>query len=580
MPQIISHHPQDQQAAAFLGALKDTAVKNGVFDSAAAGDTIANMSNQQTEAPLPEEMKAILDAVDDAGSADVVRAFMDGAREFERQHGFAPPPDLLRTAIHAGRSVMDDALRKNQIQPLDLDDTSIAHATNMHSEPRAFQPRRIVVAVLTALTEAVPWALYLPADIESGEARLAVLRHQAGNTFGGYAENASLDGINAGEPFVTSERWHKCTVTDDTTHDDITGYLTQNYSAQDVCDQTLVSGSDGGMKWLRGRGEVHINGRIVAREARSDFALTGANSVSGAVTIGSTTHIIAGTFNPDTGQIALTATPKLPASTDVLFRSFIDWERDGDNIPKFSTDVRSWSLFAHPHRAWTEAGIDSRKQMTSELSLDPFTEGVVMIQSQVVQERHYLALRMAKRLALGSGLTASFDFAYPSRGIYMVRPDIWIEFMATIGELSQRMAIATKSHGISHLYVGANVAAMLQSVPSGMFQSSGISDRPGIYRVGRLFGKYDVYYSPKLINEDLAGDTAEMLCIGRGPDVVRSPVVLGECVAPTMIPLPTDRNLNTGQGYYMRNFTDVNPFEEATYGAAMITLTNLFTAPS
>ena len=155
----------------------------------------------------------------------------------------------------------------------------------------------------------------------------------------------------------------------------------------------------------------------------------------------------------------------------------------------------------------------------------------------------------------------------------MTRSQIWQDFASVLGAVSQQMAIDTMNHGITHLYVGKNVAAQMMAFPRDVFEPSGVLERPGIYRVGRLWGRYEVYYTPKVVTE---GDTtAQVLCVGRATDVTRNPIVMGDAVPPTVIPLSIGRDLNTGAGFYARNFTSVNPHAPSARGAAVINLTNL-----
>ena len=135
------------------------------------------------------------------------------------------------------------------------------------------------------------------------------------------------------------------------------------------------------------------------------------------------------------------------------------------------------------------------------------------------------------------------------------------------------MALATMNHGVTHIYVGKYIAAQMRGLPSTIFEPSGISDRPGIYRVGRLFGLVDVYYTPKGLND--AANAGQILAVGRATDVTRNPIVLGDAVAPTVTPLSIGGDLKRGAGFYARNFTAVNPHEYSSQGAALINVTNL-----
>ncbi|MOA09144.1 hypothetical protein D3C78_1289540 [compost metagenome] len=66
------------------------------------------------------------------------------------------------------------------------------------------------------------------------------------------------------------------------------------------------------------------------------------------------------------------------------------------------------------------------------------------------------------------------------------------------------------------------------------------------------------------------------MCVGRATDVTRNPFVLGDAVAPTVIPLAVNADLKTGAGFYARNFTAVNPHQASAMGCALINVTNLF----
>ena len=111
------------------------------------------------------------------------------------------------------------------------------------------------------------------------------------------------------------------------------------------------------------------------------------------------------------------------------------------------------------------------------------------------------------------------------------------------------------------------------ALPREVFEPSGVAERPGIFRIGRLFGRFEVYYTPKGITES---DTAsQVLCVGRATDVTRNPFILGDAVPPTVIPLSVGADLKQGAGFYARNFTAVNPHGPSSLGCALINITNL-----
>lgn len=552
----VYHKRETAEVAQFVETLKNEAAKGGVFDSAAADDFVSTAINQSGSVKVPEKLKIVLDEADDKTAAMVTRAIFDGANTYERMHGAPAPADLLEQAIHLAYGTSNEARR-----------IMLDSATSNASDPLSLQPNRAVVAILTTLSEAIPFAHYLPADIQSNEAKLAIMTHQAGKDYGRYTQGALMDGAFSGDTYISSSREHKCEIVLDAGNPTgaITGKLTSIQTDGDTCNPAAPE-----VKLLRGRSLVYVNGLIAAREVSGTG--TGPSVVSGQASIAGTVHQISGTVHPDTGVIALVSTPPMAATNSVVVEGFIDYERAPELTPSIVTAVDTFQLFAKPWRVTTHQTIDSRTQMANELGLDPYSEGVIGIQAQFANERHYEVLRKAKRLAKQN--TDTFNFNWSNAGDFKVRADVWRDFGSVLVAASQRMAIATLNHGITHLYVGEKIAAQLSSLQKDIWEPSGIVERPGIFRLGRLFGRYDVYYTPKEVTE--SADAAEILCVGRATDVTRNPFVLGDAMAPTVIPLAVNADMKSGAAFYARNFTAVNPHQPSAMGCALITVTDLF----
>lgn len=544
------------EVAAFTENLKENAAPGGIFDSAAAADFISEATSRG-DVKVPVKLSTVLEEASDGGRAAVTRAILDGIGAYEAQHGVSPSADVIEQAIHSAYATTDQAKRKYHLDS----------ASSSHHDQMSLQPNRAVVAILSTIGEAIPFVHYLPADIGSNEAILAVMSHQAGDNHGAYAEGAVMDGAFSGDAYVSSSRVHKCTIVldlDDDPTGAITGKLTRVQASNDTCDPDAA-----GVKLLRGRSIIYVNGLVSGREV--DSSGTGASTVSGKVTLAGTTYQLGGTINTDTGAIALTSTPALPASVPVHVEGFIDYERDASITPRIVSAVDTFRLYANPWRVTAHQTIDSRTQMANELGLDPYSEGVIAINAQFANERHYDVLLKAKRLAQNNQVDFNFDWA--SQKVEKTRSQIWVDFASVLAAVSQQMAIDTMNHGITHLYVGKNIAAQMMSLPRELFTPSGVVERPGIFRVGTLFGRYEVYYSPKVVTD--SDSAAQILCIGRATDVTRNPFVLGDAVAPTVIPLAVGQDLKTGAGFYARNFTSVNPHAPSARGAAMINVTGL-----
>lgn len=538
------------EVATFIDNLKDNAVKAGTFDSAAAADFMASAGNQSTGVKIPDNLQAVLDEVKGDGAAIVTRAILDGVNAYESQHGSAAPADVIEQALHLAYATTDGARRKY----------SLDSANSNGSDAMGLQPNRAVVAILSAMGDAIPFAHYLPADIGSNEAVLAIMSHNAGSTYGRYAQGGLMDGSLSGDSYVSSSRVHKSMPV--VTTGAVTGALT---SIQDT-DETCAGGVT--VKLLRGRSLVYVNGVVAAKEV--DTTGSGNSTVSGMITVAGTSYSIGGTINTDTGVYALTTTPALPITVPVVVEGFIDYERSPELTPSIITAVNTYKLHAKPWRVTTSQTIDSRTQMANELGLDPYSESVIAIQAQFANERHYEVLAKARRLAANN--QSDFDFQWAARSAQLNRSQIWLDFASVLGAASQQMAIDTMNHGITHLYVGKRLAAQLMGLPREVFEPSGVAERPCIFRIGRLFGRYEVYYTPKGVTE--TSTSGQVLCIGRATDVTRNPFILGDAVPPTVVPLAVGADLRQGAGFYARNFTAVNPNAQSSLGCALINVIN------
>lgn len=535
----------------FVKGLQENSMKGNAFDSAAADDFITQ-SLDNSGAKVPETLAAVFAESDDKQQKMVTRAILDSASNYKSMHGVDAPADVLEHAMHMAFSTTKHA----------LDSTSDNHAA------LSLQPNRAVVAIMAAMSEAIPFAHYLPADIKSNEAKLAIMSHQAGSKFGGYDKGALMDGVSSGDRYISTSREHLCTIagTSGAETGVITGKITAVQNTSETCDP-----AGDAVPLLRGRSIVYVNGQVAGGEVSASGS--GPSQISAQATVAGVTHNISGTIDLDTGEIALTAAPVLPLANQVLVESFIDYERNSDITPSVITEVETFSLYANPWRVLAKQSIDSRTQMAAELGLDPYSEGIISIQAQFGNERHYDVLRKARRLSVSN--QATFNFNWVNRGDHRSRSDVWRDLSGVLGAKSQQMANDTMNHGITHLYVGAYVAAQMHSLPTDIWQPAGIAERPGIFRLGRLFGKYDVYYSPKVIVEAGDGSTAEILCVGQATDVTRNPFVLGDAVAPMVVPLSTNGDLKSGVAFYARNFTAVNPHKPSSMACARINVTGL-----
>ena len=578
-------NPEIQKMDDFVSSFRDSSGSkvSGTFDSAASEDFISS-GTERSETFMPHELQVLLDEIPKSEHWKITKALFDTANAYEAEHGTNVPADVMAHAIHMAYGTSHHA-RAEISKHMTLDDAS----SSLHVANLSLQPNRAIVAILAAMNDAIPFAMYLPADIGSNEARTAILTHQPGQTTGGYVAGSLIDGISAGRPLLSPERCHTLTASGSVST--WTAGLSNLTSDFNTCIQPGGTASDGTVALvvplLRGRSILYVNGQIWGGESTSgNLENTGGNNViSGSGYIAGTLFNISGTINTTTGSFTLNSTnaagsaTNLPIGVKITVEGYIDYEASGGSafIPSIISNAQVYQLYAKSWQTYTQYTAGASSQMNNELGLDPYSESLLAIQNQFTAERHYMALTKGLRLGVNNALT--FDFAWAtgiSQGAQKTRAMIVQDMQGQLGALSQQMAINTMSYGISHLYVDATMAAIFQSLPSEMWVGSGVQVRPGIYRVGRLFGQYDVYYAPlALAGYNSTGGVSQILCIGRAPDVTRNPIILGDAVPPTVIPLGVTTDAKRGAAFYARNFTSVNPHGPSSQGFAVLNVTNV-----
>ena len=535
----------------------DHVAANKEADSASILDSVKNTPSVK----LPESLEKLIGLAGEGDEARILDSVTRGVAEFTAAHGTAPTADLVEAALQQGHAAF---LGIDQSGAL-LDSVVSNSLTSNHHENLSLQSNRAVVAVLSAMAEAIPFAAYLPVDIGSNQSKLAILSHQAGTGYGDYAEGAIMDGINVGDNFASSSRMIKFDLA-------LPEPLTGKFSVRNLASTPgFCDPAADGLPVLRGRTVIYVNGLVAAREGQSSGATA---PISGSINLEGVEYVVAGTVNPTTGAVTgVSFTPDLPAGSVATAQGFVDYEKAPALIPSVIVKAETFDLYANPWRVMTGLSIDAAGQLKNELGLDANSEALMAIRTQMAMERHYQALAMVA--ALGQNLFKSFDFEWDTRNQQMNRSQIWQDLQAKFSLVDQIMAIKTMDHGITHMYVGQFLAGILQSLPRDMFESSGITARPSIYRVGRLFGKYEVYYSPKVVQEATDLSWVDIIAVGRSSQVARCPVVLGDAIAPTFLPLNMQTDLRQQSAMYARDFTQVNPHQPSALGCARIRLTNI-----
>lgn len=559
-----------QQQHVFEGERQMAAVLDSVADipssEASPGKRLGEAL--KSDGQMPEALGRLLDVVGPR-SEMVLDSVAEGIRAFEELHGRAPDAGLIGAAIQQAYAATG-TLRQDGSQVI-LDSAS----TSAASETQSLQANRAIVSFMSLFESAIPFAAYLPTDIGSNEAKMAILTHTAKSNLGGYAMDAVLNGSNIGRTYTSNVRTalfptaisspvtRKCTARNNPvgTAGDLFGLH---------CDQSLP-----GVPVNRGQSLVIVNGLVVAEEGRNPSGAT--SQMNGTFNLGGVEYTIAASVAPDSGEATISSiTPALPNGTEVLIETCINYTKAPALAPEIGVGIQVYSLFADVERVLTSTDIDAQTQAIRELNIDMSSQQLRAARAQQTMERYYRALRMAS--AASKNTVLEHDFEMATRHSALVRAEIWRDFGPTLSKASQRIAENTADYGAGFAYVDRSVTAELMGLPSTMFTPSGMRDSAGIWRVGRLMDMVDVYSLPDgtgVLGGNAAAGEHEMLVIGRGSDVGRAPVVMGDAVPPMLMDLAMNKDFSANRGIYTRSFTKRNPHRASALGCARINLTGL-----
>jgi hypothetical protein len=547
-----------EDTEAKIDSLVGAAREDGNMLDSTSGAAVSVIKNAVLDAAklLPERMAQLLDRIDgDVNKGVAVHSLLDGIARYQHRNGHMPDAALVDAVISQAENIADGKGTNVLPDGYTLDSVS----SNSASTPLAHQPNRIAVAITSGLTEGLPFGAYLPSDLNSNESKLAIISAVAGSDFGGYTQGMILDGTGGGQEYTRSER-----------------ILDVKWGADRTAGTFKVTAQIGGegaaVPVLRGRTRVIIDGITVGVEV--DNGGTSSQLAGQYTADDGTSYAISGTINVDTGVGAVGFNPALPASAYVEVQAFIDFERKPDLAPFINTKAQSWSLYCAPSRVLMQVTPDSRSQTQSELGADGLTIAVQAARTQYANERHIAALRKLKRVAKRTNRV--YDFDAGGRLINMTRAATWRDFGSFAATVDQEVANKTMEFGLSIWYVGAIGMAQFLSMDSTDFVSSGVQAKAGIWRIGRYKGKYDVFYTPYVVQET---DTdIEILCIGRSAQVARNPIVFSDAVPQTLIPLAVNADLKSGAALFSRSLTEVNPHKPSAQGCALITIKNVIAA--
>jgi len=546
-------NPKTEVLGRFVDSVIAEAASAGTaFDSASS---IQAFTSKLHCDKFPEQIQAVMDNLPDDQKHVVFDSVLSGCETYKQEQGVYPNADVIESALYQGLTVTSKFLKEKNMTAFDSVGTSNNH------DPISSQPNRAAIAITSAIVEAIPFASYLPADIGSNESRLIIMNHQAGTETGEYAEGDNIDGINCGSEYLASERRVSVTL--------------NAYRTEGDAEITAITGDTSeACKLLRGRTGVYINGLLAAAESPNVSTAVTSSPLSGVLTISGTDYTTSGTVNVNTGVVALAFSPALPSGTTVEVEGYIDFEKQPELTPSVVTQAQGYPLYARPWRGLVRVSVDAQTQYANETGVDLKSECLMAVRAQYGMERHYTALKKLKTVAAKNGNTDTFDMDWSNQGLQKTRSLVVQDLKAVLSRRDQKMANDTMDCGGSIIYVTDNMVGQITTLGSDYFVPSGVPARPSIYRLGRLFGMYDVYYTPRILT-DADTNTSQMLLIGVSSQVARNPIVMADAVAPMYKPLGTGDDMKEGVALYARNLTDVNPHVPSALHCALITVTNI-----
>lgn len=547
--------------AAFMGDLKNIRADLGADKNAGAA-ILDSIKSDNTAIKLPDHLDKMVGLVDGKDMSRILDSVQIGIDSYTQAHGVAPTADVVEAALQQGIGALTGIDKEGS----PLLDNVLNTAFSGHHDSQSLQPNRAVIAIISTIAEAIPFAGYLPVDIRSNEGKLAILQHEAGSTFGAFAAGDLIDGVDAGDVYVSAKRTVKFDISGTAPFASKFTGTNQTGLNNFYCDPAGT-----GVPLLKGRTKVFVNGRMVGSD--SFQGNNDSRAISASVIIAGTSYAISGSVVLSTGVISLSSSPVLPAGSILTAEGIIDYEKTPALIPSVIVRANTFALFANPWRAMTSLSIDAATQITNELGLDANSEALLGIRQQMALERHYQALQYVA--AMGANIQDEYDFEWTARSALMNRSQIWMDFRSFVSNIDKKMAYMTMDHGITHMYVTPWVASQFESLGADFFAPSGVPARPSIYRAGRLFGKYEIYVTPKVAYDSVDLSESRIICVGRSDQVARNPVILGDSVSPTFLDLNMLSDLKRNAAIFARDFTELNPHEPSAYGCAIIDVKNL-----
>lgn len=484
---------------------------------------------------------------------NLVLSVMDSAvSRFEKEHGHKPSGAVLDSAIRSTLNSISQSHLQRAGVPSVMDNT-----LNGSQSDAPLVANRAVLGIYNSIVDAIPFAGYIPMT-EAMAGKIIIAQHETASKTGSYQAGASIDGINAGGTFLSASRTVKVDLSN---RSQATALIT--YADDDVEGSPVIPSGT----------EILINGFHAGGAALNSTVSDSVVQLAGFFDLAGTKHSITGTLTVDTGVVSLNFAPELPEGAEVHVTAILNYEHQKmkDKRPRIQASARSYDFRATYASGVYQLTQEAKNQFALEVRLDPAAEAMIAMRSQHQAERHLSALQSMYRI--GKNHVTSINMNAPLRQDERSRASMWRDVLFALTQADVSMIERTNAFGITTLYVGGKGRAELEALDTDVFERSGIPSRAGIYRLGKLFGRFEVYYTPHILTE--TANSLEILAIGSSEQTGLNPYVIGDVVAPTFMRLGINTDLQEGAGYFYAGANRVNPHKQAASGAAIIAVTGL-----
>lgn len=536
----------------------------GVFDSASS--TIRES--------MPSTVKTLLDSLPTViqkpgrQAANTQQVVMDcianRANRFKQEFGHDVPDAVYDSVIRKALPLVNQEYAKS------LGLFEQAKLAGVYDEVSnvsggAMNVSQVLTAIMLSFTEQIPFAGVATVGRGSNglEGRIIQVTHTSDSNVGGYKSGDNIDGLNSGKPFMQSKRFVDAVADTDKT----------KYTAK-----IKLSESDAqGCPIRHDTASVYING-LIAVTANPSTSRKDSFSASDTFRFPDNDNnyaVLMQCPNKDNGEIVITINPALPEGSRVRVSADIDFEHSSlkGKRPAVRTDAIHTAFRIHYASGYYKISSEAKHQWQSDVNLDPATQATIALRNQYYNERHMQAIDCMYEIAQSHQNNFSLDWLnrLSQRSIGSVVQDLYF----SLSKVDTDMVMRTQFSSLGVIYVGRDAIQYFEAMDPSIFVRSGIRKRPGIFRLGKWCGQYDVYFTPSpKLNRPING-AFQMLCIGRSDQVAGNPYITGDALSPIITPFSINNDGEQGSFYFGALSDTVNPFSNIAAAASLINVTDL-----